>query len=286
MPPPTCGPADLHPSTRRTFADAALDALAGAALDGVDRSSLVALGDVDVTCPSTPPTPPAPRLARRWLACRQQTQTPESAHSSPTPEDPADQASSSSATTGKFNEEINRRFDLVSWDPRGVGGTAPLQCGSGFADTFLSTDLAPRDAAGRTVLEESLAANVEACLGGRCVAPRPHRHRRGSSGPRSDPASPRRRPDHLRRLLLRHPHRASLRRAASRWPAGDGARRRRPTRLRTSEIDSSAQAVSLDRSLAEVLNACGPDCCVHCSSTSEASRKRGSMGRSRSGCWP
>ena len=64
---------------------------------------------------------------------------------------------------GLFNDEINRRFDIVSWDPRGVGGTAPLHCGSGFADTFLSTDLAPRDAAGRAALEESLAANVEAC---------------------------------------------------------------------------------------------------------------------------
>ena len=64
---------------------------------------------------------------------------------------------------GPFNDKVNRRFDIVSWDPRGVGGTAPLHCGSGFADTFLSTDLAPRDAAGRAVLEASLAADVEAC---------------------------------------------------------------------------------------------------------------------------
>ena len=27
---------------------------------------------------------------------------------------------------GPFNDEVNRRFDIVSWDPRGVGGTAPL----------------------------------------------------------------------------------------------------------------------------------------------------------------
>ena len=51
---------------------------------------------------------------------------------------------------GPFNDEVNRRFDIVSWDPRGVGGSAPLHCGSGFADTFLATDLAPRDAAGRS----------------------------------------------------------------------------------------------------------------------------------------
>ena len=64
---------------------------------------------------------------------------------------------------GPFNDEVNRRFDIVSWDPRGVGGSAPLHCGSGFADTFLATDLAPRDAAGRADLEASLAADVEAC---------------------------------------------------------------------------------------------------------------------------
>ena len=66
---------------------------------------------------------------------------------------------------GPFNDEVNRRFDIVSWDPRGVGATAPLQCGSGFADTLLSTDLAPRDAAGRAALEQSLAAAVETCTG-------------------------------------------------------------------------------------------------------------------------
>ena len=131
---------------------------------------------------------------------------------------------------GNFNDEINRRFDIVSWDPRGVGATAPLQCGSGFADTFLSTDLAPRDAAGRAALEQSLAADAEACVQGDALAPRPHRDRRCRVGPRSDPAGARRRSDHLRRLLLRHPHRAPLRRALPRRPAGDGARRRRRSR--------------------------------------------------------
>ncbi len=69
-----------------------------------------------------------------------------------------------------------------------------------------------------------------ACVDGRCVAPRPHRHRRCRVGPRSDPPGARRRPDHLRRLLLRHPDRAPLRRAVPRRPAGDGARRRRRSR--------------------------------------------------------
>ena len=30
---------------------------------------------------------------------------------------------------GPFNDEINRRFDVVSWDPRGVGRSEPLECG-------------------------------------------------------------------------------------------------------------------------------------------------------------
>ena len=57
-----------------------------------------------------------------------------------------------------------------------------------------------------------------------------HRYRRCRVGPRSDPAGARRRPDHLRRLLLRHPHRAPLRPTLPRRPAGDGARRRRRPR--------------------------------------------------------
>ena len=133
---------------------------------------------------------------------------------------------------GPFNDEINRRFDIVSWDPRGVGGSAPLQCGSGFADTFLSTDLAPRDAAGRAALERVARRRRRNLRRGRRFPPRAHRYRRCRVGPRSDPAGARRRPDHLRRLLLRHAHRAPLRRALPRRPAGDGARRRHRTRRR------------------------------------------------------
>ena len=64
---------------------------------------------------------------------------------------------------------------------------------------------------------------------GRSRPPRPHRDRRCRVRPRSNPGGARRRPDHLRRLLLRHPHRAPLRRTLPRRPAGNGARRgRRP----------------------------------------------------------
>ena len=161
---------------------------------------------------------------------------------------------------GIFNDEINRRFDIVSWDPRGVGGTAPLQCGSGFSDTFLSTDLAPRDAAGRAALE--------------AVTRRQRRSLRDRAMRRSSPTS-------APTLPCRTSKRSGRRSEATRSPtsasptapsSGSATPSSTPTacgrwcstassdQTRTSEIDSSPPAASLDRSLAEVLNACGPDC--------------------------
>ena len=64
---------------------------------------------------------------------------------------------------GPFNDEINRRFDVVSWDPRGVGGTEPLACGTELAELFLSVDLAPEDAAGRATLERRARDDAAAC---------------------------------------------------------------------------------------------------------------------------
>ena len=160
---------------------------------------------------------------------------------------------------GVFNDEINRRFDIVSWDPRGVGGTAPLQCGSGFSETFLSTDLAPRDAAGRAALEESLAANVEACIDGdasllahidtdaavadleairQALGGDPITYVGFSYGTLIGLRYAEQYPDALRAMVL------------------DGVVR--PDANLGDRLVTSA--ASLDRSLAEVLNACGPDC--------------------------
>jgi pimeloyl-ACP methyl ester carboxylesterase len=63
---------------------------------------------------------------------------------------------------GPFNDDINRRFDIVSWDPRGVGRTEPLACGEQLAQWFLTVDLAPVDPAGRDALERR-AQDVTAC---------------------------------------------------------------------------------------------------------------------------
>lgn len=64
---------------------------------------------------------------------------------------------------GPFNDEINRQFDIVSWDPRGVGRTQPLGCGEQLADTFLTVDLAPTDAAGHEALERAARDDARAC---------------------------------------------------------------------------------------------------------------------------
>ena len=64
---------------------------------------------------------------------------------------------------GPFNDEINRRFDVVSWDPRGVGRSVPLECGAQIADMFLTADLAPVDAAGSTALAQEARDAAAAC---------------------------------------------------------------------------------------------------------------------------
>lgn len=160
---------------------------------------------------------------------------------------------------GVFNDEINRRFDIVSWDPRGVGGTAPLQCGSGFSDTFLSTDLAPRDAAGREALEASLAANVEACVQGDALL----LTNIGTDAAVADLEAIRQAlgGDPITYVGFSYGTLIGLRYAeqypdALRAMALDGVVR--PDANLSDRLIT--QAASLDRSLAEVLNACGPDC--------------------------
>ena len=160
---------------------------------------------------------------------------------------------------GPFNDEVNRRFDIVSWDPRGVGATAPLQCGSGFADTFLSTDLAPRDAAGRAALERSLAAAAETCT---TADPALLAHI-GTDAAVSDLEA-------IRLALGGDP----ITYVGFSYGTLIGLRyaERFPDNLRAMVLDGVvdpeqdlggqlvARAASLDRALVEILDACGPDC--------------------------
>ena len=56
-----------------------------------------------------------------------------------------------------FPHEILRAFDLVSWDPRGIGHSSPLECDEDL-DAFYAVDRDPTSAAG-------VATNVEAARG-------------------------------------------------------------------------------------------------------------------------
>lgn len=59
--------------------------------------------------------------------------------------------------------EIGERFDQVSWDPRGVGGSAPLDCADEEIDTFLRLDSDPDDAGEQAALDAAAAAVGAAC---------------------------------------------------------------------------------------------------------------------------
>ena len=59
---------------------------------------------------------------------------------------------------------VRTRFDLVAFDPRGVGRTAPVRCGSTEElDRYFAVDPSPDDAAELRVLEQSNADLVAGC---------------------------------------------------------------------------------------------------------------------------
>ena len=59
---------------------------------------------------------------------------------------------------GPFNDEINRRFDVVSWDPRGVGRSEPLACGTQIAELFLTPTSRRSTRPARATLERGRTA--------------------------------------------------------------------------------------------------------------------------------
>lgn len=58
--------------------------------------------------------------------------------------------------------EVAARFDLVSWDPRGVGGSEGLRCGDGV-DALLDADSDPDSAAEQAELDTAAAAVAQEC---------------------------------------------------------------------------------------------------------------------------
>src|SRR5690348_7015570 len=61
-----------------------------------------------------------------------------------------------------FPATIRNSFDLVSWDPRGVGASAPVECLDDL-DPFYAVDRAPRTAAGVAEIVAAAKAFVAAC---------------------------------------------------------------------------------------------------------------------------
>jgi pimeloyl-ACP methyl ester carboxylesterase len=58
-----------------------------------------------------------------------------------------------------FSPEVSRRFDVVSWDPRGVGDSTPVTCGRATVGPFLASDPDPDTPEEQATLER-LAAGV------------------------------------------------------------------------------------------------------------------------------
>jgi pimeloyl-ACP methyl ester carboxylesterase len=70
-----------------------------------------------------------------------------------------------SAGASAWPAPILQHFDLVGFDPRGVGKSTPLKClDTAQTDAFVAADPEPSDEAGRTQLAEALKGFGDACL--------------------------------------------------------------------------------------------------------------------------
>ncbi len=61
-----------------------------------------------------------------------------------------------------FSTAVLAKFDIVSWDPRGVGASTHLQCGK-KVDSFLAADSDPDDATEQRTLDDAARAVADEC---------------------------------------------------------------------------------------------------------------------------
>jgi pimeloyl-ACP methyl ester carboxylesterase len=64
---------------------------------------------------------------------------------------------------GVFDDAVSERFDTLSWDPRGVGGSAPLGCAGDEVDRFLRLDSSPDDPEEQAALDAGAQAIADRC---------------------------------------------------------------------------------------------------------------------------
>jgi len=62
-----------------------------------------------------------------------------------------------------FDQKLRERFDTVAWDPRGVGGSAPLGCDGAEVDAFVRLDSDPDDDTEQATLEAGARAVADRC---------------------------------------------------------------------------------------------------------------------------
>ncbi len=60
------------------------------------------------------------------------------------------------------SEQVRDRFDLISWDPRGIGSSTSVTCGAGSAELF-AQDPSPDDPTEQAALESAAAAISSSC---------------------------------------------------------------------------------------------------------------------------
>ena len=139
-----------------------------------------------------------------------------------------------------IDSSISDRFDLVSFDPRGVGESDPIVCLTDQQkDTYAAFDAVPTPAEIPTLedLNKQFGASCKAKYGDE-LCPLRHDRRRTRHGPH--PRGGGRRQADLPRLLVRHPTRQRLRAALPRQGASPRARRCGRSRPRGDRLPSQA----------------------------------------------